>query len=33
MTHGTAKTQRRVAIAVVVIKQDRSDAILITVHE
>lgn len=33
ITHATAKTQRRKAIAVVVIKQDRSDAILITVHE
>ena len=28
-----AKTQRRMAIAVVVIKQDRPDAILLTVHE
>ena len=33
MTHATAKTQRRIAIAVVFTKQDRSDAILITVHE
>ena len=32
--HAMAKTQRRIAIiAVVVIKQDRSDAILLTVHE
>ena len=32
-THAAAKTQRRIAMAVVVIKQDRSDAILLTIHE